>query len=514
VSDGPETLESVRAERDLYARLLALGGHSDAGPFLDEALALVTETVGARSGYLALGDEGAARPVLAMTRGIDAQEVSSIRERMSRGIIGESLRTGQTVATASAMEDPRFAGNASVRAGRIDAVLCAPIGGDARLGVLYLQGRDRPGPFGARERALAELFARQVAPTAHRMLLQAREDAAREDPTAPWRARLKLGSIAGRSRAMAELFQRLAAAAMVDVTVLLTGESGTGKTELARALHASSPRASGPFVALNCAAIPEALFESELFGADKGAHSTATRRIAGKVEAAAGGTLFLDEVAELPATAQAKLLQFLQSRTFFRLGATEEVTADVRLVAATNADLGELVKGRQFREDLYYRLEVFPLRVPSLRERVEDVEPLCEHLLGGMSRATGRPLGLTWAARVALTRAEWPGNVRQLASALQRAAAFAVSEGRDAIDVEHLFGAGTPKVASRTPEGPPSNEEIPPWEEATRRFHRDLLTRTLEATRWNVTDASRRLGLARSHLYELLRAHGLSRSRP
>ncbi|MFO0556614.1 MAG: sigma-54-dependent Fis family transcriptional regulator [Polyangiales bacterium] len=507
-----DELRALTAERDLYARLLELSGHSQAESFLDEALSLVAETCGARSGYLALGASDArSEPPIAMIRGFSQDEVSSIRERLSHGIIAEALRTGRTIATASAMEDPRFSSNASVRAAKIEAVLCAPIGGDARVGVLYLQGRERPGPFTERDRAMAELFAKHVAATAQR-LLEARRANAREDHTAELRAKLQVESLAGTSRAMASMLQRMSVAALVDVTVLVTGESGTGKTEVARALHASSPRAAKPFVAVNCAAIPEALFESELFGAEKGAHSTATRRISGKVDAAQGGTLFLDEVAELPLTVQAKLLQFLQSRTYFRLGSSEALTADVRLIAATNADLQEMVRAKRFREDLYYRLEVFTIRVPSLRERPEDVSAICDFVLAELSRSMGRTLALTWAARASLVRSEWPGNVRQLASTLQRAAAFALGDGTDTIDVRHVFADRADAQRAAVTAQEPAAESLP-WEEATRRFQRELLARTLDATKWNITETARRLGLARSHLYELLRAHGLSRSR-
>lgn len=508
MSSADDELRALRAERDLYARLLELSGHSQAESFLDEALALVAELCGARNGYLALGADDRGAPTIAMSRGFSQDELRSVAERLSRGIIAEALRTGRTIATASAMEDPRFAGNASVQAAKIEAVLCAPIG--AGVGVLYLQGRDRAGPFVERDRAMAELFARHVSATAQR-LLDGRRRERREDMTAGHRAKMKLESLAGTSRPMAEMFQRMHVASMVDVTVLVTGESGTGKTEVARALHASSPRASQPFVELNCATIPETLFESELFGADKGAHSTATRRIAGKVDSARGGTLFLDEVAEIPLTVQAKLLQFLQSKSYFRLGSTEAQTADVRLIAATNADLAEMVRSKRFREDLFYRLEVFTIRVPSLRERSEDVGALADHALGSIGRSMGRALSLTWAARVALERSEWPGNVRQLYHALQRAAVFALGDGTDTIDARHLFSdrpSAVAPTAART-----SEPEIEPWDEATRRFQRELLARALDATQWNITETARRLGLARSHLYELLRAHGLSRAK-
>src|SRR6185503_5405365 len=193
------------------------------------------------------------------------------------------------------------------------------------------------------------------------------------------RRTLKASAIIGKSRALAGVLTQAAAAAPLDVTVLLTGPSGTGKTQLARVIHESSPRARGPFVELNCAALPEALLESELFGVLPGAHSTATRKIAGKVAAAEGGTLFLDEIGELKPAAQAKLLKLLESREYYPLGATHPVCADVRVIAATNLDIKAAVQRKDFREDLFYRLQVLPIRLPSLAERREDVALLAEH---------------------------------------------------------------------------------------------------------------------------------------
>ena len=267
--------------------------------------------------------------------------------------------------TACAVEDPRFRDQASVQARRIPAVLCAPVGASPVIGVLYLQGRAAPGPFSEDDRPHVDLSARHQAPRADRPL--AREDGPPSvDATRELRGRLALRGIAGTSRALAEVFRQVLVAAPVPVAVLVTGESGTGKTAIARALHDSSPRANGPFVEVNCAAIPETLFESELFGAEKGAHSTATRRIEGKIDAARGGTLFLDEVGEIPMPTQVKLLRVLQDRTFERVGGTETLEVDVRLIAATNRDLKKEIAASSFREDLFYRLNVVPIVLPAL----------------------------------------------------------------------------------------------------------------------------------------------------
>jgi Nif-specific regulatory protein len=498
--------ELLRAERDLYRGLLELGSHEDVTPFLDDALALVVDVTGAHKGYLALHapgvrDVAAAAPRFWISRGCSDREVEVIRAEISTGIVAEALRTGRTVGTASAAEDPRFRDLRSVQAGRIQAVLCAPIGGAAPMGVLYLQGRAAPGPFPERERALVELFAQRLSPLAQRVLTQ-REAAPRVDHTTELRGRLRLEGLVGVSRALADAFQKLAVAAPVDVTVLLLGESGTGKTAFARALHDNSRRARGPFVEINCAALPETLVEAELFGAEKGAHSTATRRVPGRIAAAQGGTLFLDEVGELPLASQAKLLQFLQSKRYYRLGGDSPVEADVRLVAATNADLETLIREKRFREDLYYRLNVLTLRVPALSERADDVPVLAEHFTAAAAGAFGRALSLSWTARAALASASWPGNVRQLAAAIQRGAAFAIGEAAEVIDARHLF-----------PESAASGEAAPvTYQEATRRFQKRFLQEALEACNGNVSEVARRLDVARSHLHELLRAHGLGRA--
>lgn len=501
MSTSPQDLEVLRAERDLYQRLLDLGGHDDLEAFLDEALALVVEATGARQGYLSIESLHGDQPIT-LALGCSEGDVARIRREISEGILAEALRTGRTVSTASAREDPRFKDLASVQAQRLQAVLCAPVGGAQPFGALYLHGRPAPGPFSARERQLAEAFAHRVGPLADRLRRQRGERG--DDPTREFRGRLRVEGIVGASKALAETLRLLLVAAQVDVPVLFVGESGTGKTELARCLHASSRRARGPFVELNCAAIPETLLEAELFGAERGAHSTATRRIPGKISAAEGGTLFLDEVAELSPGAQAKLLQFLQSKHYYRLGDTAPQRADVRVFAATNADLETAVQSRRFREDLYYRLDVFRLRVPALRERPEDVPRIAEQI-AREAAVEGAPLGLSRAARMALANSEWPGNVRQLSAAVQRGIAFALAEGHRTIEVHHLF-------PERGPEAAVAGETLS-WQEATRRFHGTLLRETLAACQGNISETARRLDLARSHLHDLLRAHGIARAK-
>ncbi|HUE39150.1 MAG TPA: sigma-54-dependent Fis family transcriptional regulator, partial [Candidatus Binatia bacterium] len=491
---SPADPNRIRAERDLYLRLLSVGQQDDLAPFLEEALALIAEVAQARQGYLELFDEeeDAGTPRWWMAHGFSAEEVAKVREAISRGIIAEALATGRTIVTASAQLDPRFSARDSVIRGRIEAVLCAPIGSGPPRGVLYLQGSADGGVFSDEVRARAEMFAHHLAPFADRLLLRHRTRVG-ADPTAEIRQKLRLESVIGRSPALASVLKQVALAAPIDVTVLLTGESGTGKSQLARLIHDNGPRAARPFVELNCAALPEALVESELFGAFAGAHSTAARRMEGKVAAAEHGTLFLDEVGELPPNVQAKLLQFLQSKEFYPLGSSKSVKANVRLIAASNADLRQAVTERSFREDLFYRLNVLSIRVPSLAERRADIAELAR----GFAIAASEQYGLarveiSQGALRAMETAEWPGNVRQLQNAVSAAVIRAAGEAAKQVELAHLFPS-----AAEVPSAPTQVT----FQEATRQFQARLLRETLQDTGWSVVEAARRLDLARSHVY-------------
>ncbi len=250
---------------------------------------------------------------------------------------------------------------------------------------------------------------------------------------------LGLGPLIGVSPAMAQLFALARRAAPSQATVLLTGESGTGKGELAACIHQLSPRCDGPFVALHCAAITQSLVESELFGHEMGAFTGATQRRVGRFEQAHGGTLFIDEVAEIPMATQTKLLRVLQDRTIERVGGQQTLEVDVRLVAATNADLVACVEDGTFREDLYYRLNVIRIEMPPLRERREDILPLTQHFLSHHAAANARPVStLSDAAAEKLRRHDWPGNVRQLRNAIERAVVLCRSERIEDADLDIL----------------------------------------------------------------------------
>jgi DNA-binding NtrC family response regulator len=292
--------------------------------------------------------------------------------------------------------------------------------------------------------------------------------------------------IVARSPAMREVFELVERVAAREATVLVLGESGTGKELVAHAIHRRSPRAEGPFVEVHCAALPETLLESELFGHEKGAFTGAESRKIGRIETARGGTLFLDEVGEIPPAIQVKLLRFLQERTFVRLGGTETLLVDARFVCATNRDLAKAVADGQLRADLFYRLNVFPIRVPPLRDRAGDVALLVDHLLrrGGRTGAA-----LSREASRALEAYPWPGNVRELENVVERALILA---GEGGIELRHL----PPELRGETPSsGPPASldeMELRAIEEA------------LAKTGGNKSRAAETLGITRRRLYSRL----------
>ncbi|HME73407.1 MAG TPA: sigma-54-dependent Fis family transcriptional regulator [Myxococcota bacterium] len=496
-------LLQVRRERDLYRAVLELGAHDDPDRLLDEALGLVIAATGAVQGYIELRDESAgASEGWWIARACTPREIDEIRANISRGIIAKALATGETIVTHSAFLDERFSHLDSVRARGIEAVICAPIGGDAGLGVVYLQRGAAPGAFSEEHRRYAEILARHLAPLADRLLAHRRADAS-SDATTKLRERYRLDGFVGRSAAIAEAIRQAMLAAPLDVNVLLTGPSGTGKSQLARIIHDNSPRATGPFVELNCAAIPEALLESELFGALARSHSTATRNTPGKVAAAQGGTLVLDEVGELPMVAQAKLLQLLHSKQYYPLGAATPTRADVRLVAATNVHLEEAVRERRFREDLFYRLQVLPIRLAPLAERKDDIPPLVTHLANVVCNRHDLPrLAVSGFALLAIRTADWPGNVRQLEHTLEAAAIRAAAERAERIELHHVFPTASRRTESS---GPPT------FHEATLAFQRELVEKTLQDTGWNIAETARRLDLVRSHVYNLIRSLALEK---
>lgn len=492
-ADPPLSIDlSTAAERDLYLRLLELGEVEDAGPFLDQLMGSLQAATGAELVFIGVfeGDD----LVHSASVGMGADQADNVLQQMSTGILRSVLQSSQPVQLSSAMLDARFEARASVRRNRIEAVLCSPVAWQGPLkGILYLQRHAGEGPFPPAAVRAVERIARHL-PSVSRSLDR------RTDPTSDARARLAKCDLVGRSPALARLLQQVAAVGPLDIDVLVTGPSGTGKSHVARLLHDNSSRRTGPFVAVNCAAVQDGLFESVFFGHVAGSFTGSQGNHDGHVGAAQGGTLFLDEIADLSLAGQAKILQLLQERVVYRVGESRPRRVDVRIVAATNADLDEAVRNRSFREDLRYRLEVVPLKVPGLTERRGDIRSLAEHFRRRSADRHGALGDMGWSpsALASLENAEWPGHVRQLQHVVEAGMVRAHAMGRTTVEPADLF---------------PNGEEAADlsWQGSTRRFQKELLATTLRETGWNVAETARKLDLARSRTYELVRAFGLQR---
>jgi len=312
-----------------------------------------------------------------------------------------------------------------------------------------------------------------------------------------------LGELVGESRAMAQLREQIERAAKATANVLITGERGTGKELVARAIHVASKRAKGPLEKMNCAAIPSELFESELFGHEAGAFTGATKQRRGKFERASGGTLFLDEIGDMPLPMQAKLLRVLQEREIERVGGSEVIRVDVRVVAATNRDLEILSRDDRFRADLYDRLNVLPLALPPLRARREDVPILSNHFLEIAAQANDRPgMKMSEAALRALGAHAWPGNVRELRNVIDRLVILTPDESIDENDVATCLGGGTAPAGALYRAGVP-------FRVLSEEAERAIIEQAIAHHGGQMAATARALGLERSHLYKKCKALGL-----
>lgn len=333
------------------------------------------------------------------------------------------------------------------------------------------------------------------------------------------RQRFQFNKIIGQSEQMHNVFHIVEKVADSDSTVLITGESGTGKELIARALHDLSPRKKEPFIAINCGAIPTELLESELFGHVRGAFTGAISNRSGRFELADGGTIFLDEIGDLAPQLQVKLLRVLQERSFEPVGSTKSLSVNVRVIAATNKNLEELSALGTFREDLFYRLNVIPLSIPSLRERKEDIPFLLEHFIQLLNNRKKRNIqGITKEAVTHLTHYPWPGNIRELENLIER---LTILKGHGFIDVADLppryqtLGHSNPQL-KQVDTQPLSQIKIPEtgvdFNSLVDQFENQLLIQALEKTEWNRNQAAQLLGLNRTTLVEKIKKKGLKPS--
>jgi Nif-specific regulatory protein len=417
--------------------------------------------------------------------------------------------------------DPTCPGDRMIieRGGR--STLCVPLRFGGHVGGALAFGKRQPDWYDAADVEVASGIAAQVvlAIQHQRLAEEQRRVAVAEEQARKLKQRLstlrdELGErygfhrILGRSPALQEALARAERVAPTETTVMITGESGTGKELVARAIHYASLRADGPFQAINCAALPETLLESELFGHERGAFTGADRQKAGRFELAAGGTLFLDEVGELSPAVQAKLLRVIQEREFQRVGGTATLRVDVRILTATNKNLEQAVAAGQFREDLFYRLNVFPLPLPPLRDRGEDILLLAEQFVQELAPKLGKGrVGMSRDARAALLSHAWPGNIREVRNAIERA--LIMSEG-GLITAAQL---ALPSAATRPPDGAvptgPRHAEPPAIAGSLPEVEKRLVLDALEQAKGNKTQAAKLLGLTRIQLYTRLKRFGI-----
>jgi Nif-specific regulatory protein len=456
-----------------------------------------------------------------------AERLSAIRVPPGQGIAGAVVASGKAMRIDDVAAHPQFYDGVDrttrfVTRSMIAAPLVTP---DGTIGVIEVVNRTG-GPFSEEDLAFLETLALSIAVAIDnaRHYSQLRDSAERlRDQVGALRRDLarshRFTDIVGASAAIEEVFRLMESAASSPIAVLIEGETGTGKELVARGIHRASSRANGPFLAVNCAALPETLLESELFGHRRGAFTGATKDRRGLFEVAAGGTVFLDEVGEMPGAMQVKLLRVLQENEVVALGDSRPRRVDVRVISATNRDLaGEVAAGR-FRDDLYFRLAAFPIRVPPLRQRREDIPALVDHFLSGAVARLGKAVRHAEPeAMDLLARFDWPGNVRELQNELERAVALA-ADG-DSIRVEHLSSklraprvpaaSGTTAAeGARRRGGVATRPSVEPLRRAREAFEATYIARALDRHGGNVSRAARSLGLSRTMLHKKIRAYGL-----
>ena len=421
-----ERVALVEAELEtLYQVSKVLGRSLDLHDTLREVLKILNDSGRLRTGMVSLLDADTGELMVSALHGESLPSIKNVSYRPGEGIVGIIMSRAKPLMVERISDEPRFVGKLGVYDTALPFIgVPVVIGGKDPVGVIAAQP---PTDDQLEEQVrFLEMVANLIGQTvrlsrmveAERRALQDERDTLRREV----RAEHGFDSIVGHTPIMRRVFEQVRQVAKWNTTVLIRGESGTGKELIANAIHYNSPRANSPFVKLNCAALPDNLLESELFGHEKGAFTGAVSQRKGRFEMADGGTIFLDEIGEISAAFQAKLLRVLQEGEFERVGGLKTIKVDVRVIAATNRDLEAEVEAGDFREDLYYRLNVMPIYMPALRERVEDIPDLANFLVEKISRKQGRPLSIMDSAIRILMRYDWPGNVRELENTLERAA--------------------------------------------------------------------------------------------
>jgi transcriptional regulator with GAF, ATPase, and Fis domain len=501
------TNQQLAGLRKLYEFSEKLMMMKDIDQLLESMLDAVIEVTGAEKGLILLNDDafstgaqlharkeaesappveapvvlGAPAARIRASRNVKREAIAATSGQISDSIVRKVIDTGRPVIVSDALSDSQFKTSESVLALRLSSVMCAPLVSQGHVqGVLYV-GNDRvKGLFERNQLDVLSIFAAQASTILQNAMLLNALLADKAKLVNDLKDK-RFGEIIGACPSMMEVFRKLQKVATTDISVLITGETGTGKELIAREIHRRSNRVNGPFIVINCGAIPENLIESELFGHVKGAFTGAIASRPGKFQAANGGTLFLDEIGELPLNLQVKLLRALQERVVFRVGDSKPEKVDIRIVAATNRVLEEEIRAGRFREDLYYRLNVINIYLPGLRERGDDVIIIAKALLSKHTAELGAHVqGFTPQALAAIKKHPWPGNIRQLENRIKKALVLCEKSllGPEDLDL-----------------GKEAESPILPLEKAKEEFQRKYVLEVLERNNGNRTQTARDLGV-------------------
>jgi Nif-specific regulatory protein len=512
------------ANEVLYEVVKVINSTLDLQEVLSRTLDLVLERLGAQRGMIVLANRLTRELEVSVTRNLGG-DVEEEGRLLSESVVRRVIENREPVLAVDAMTDGRFAGAKSIIARHIVSLICVPLAIKDRLaGAIYVDHRESRHLFGQSDLEFLVAFADQAAVAIENARLYSELEASRlhlkeenESLRSEMVSRHNLGSLIGRSRVILDLRQMLEKVAQSPSTVLVRGESGTGKGLVARTIHSISPRRQAPFIHFNCAALPETLVESELFGHEKGAFTGAAGLKPGRFELANHGTIFLDEIGKVSMSVQSKLLRVVEDKEFERVGGTRTLKSDVRIITATNLDLEEAIGRNEFREDLYYRLNIVPILLPPLRERKEDIPYLVEHFLAKISRDLGRPAKELDPGVLDLFFAySWPGNVRELEAAIHRACILAAGDTLTVADFGWiaLNVQGPPAALARPPEIPGLLPTIQlgsgGYEEAIERYDRQLITAGLAQCGGKIRETARLLGIARNTLRAKMKKYGLT----
>ena len=477
--EAAETVADLDAYTKLYEFSERLIHQRDLGELLDALMDAVIEITNADKGFLVLLDGDTIDVKVA--RNLNRENIADAVSQLSDSIIAKVVRSRRPVIVSDAMRDDEFSAAKSVMQLKVSSVICVPLLDRGRLlGLIYVGNDSIRDLFQQDTLRILTVFSSQASLIVANALLlnELRVDNKRLNERLE---QYRFGEIVGTSPPMQQVFRKVEKIAVTDISVLITGETGTGKELIAREIHRRSPRAGKPFVTINCGAIPENLLESELFGHVKGSFTGAVANKQGKFQAADTGTLFLDEIGEMPIELQVKILRALQERVVYRVGDTRPETCDIRIVAATNRELEKEIAAGRFREDLYYRLNVVNVELPPLRQRGEDVLVIARYLLSRYSREYNvKVKGLSPNAAVAIRKHAWPGNIRELENRIKKAIVLCDSSVIGPDDLG-LTGDVLPQILTLS--------------EAKDKFQRDYINEILALNNGNRTKTARDLGV-------------------